>query len=157
MEMPDTMPTVFQIEGGLNPELKNEKIIFEKYSESRMRTVYAARLYANGDFYKIYMGSNDSLMEDSISWRKLGVMSPAGIAKIESISNNSVIDYLNDGPIATEHDTYEWTYWYFYFDEPKYVESQSRRSKVFPWQTPKFVRRMNKVEMQFLVYDNLRM
>jgi len=56
--IPDTKPPLFQIQTGLNPELKQDQVVFEKYTQTRIGTAVATKLYANGDYYKIYLSSN---------------------------------------------------------------------------------------------------
>lgn len=148
--MPDTMPPLLKVQTGLNSELSEEKVVFEKYIQTRSGNAEANRLYANGDFYKIYLSSNQSLKEDNISWKKVGSISQSGIENIQEISNNSLIDFINTGPHQRVAGATENVNWYFYFDEPKFAQSQVRQWQWQWWQKPKFVDKMNKALEQNL-------
>lgn len=151
--IPDTMPPIFQVQTGLNPELKDAEVVFEKYVQTRMGTASATRLYANGDFYKIYLGADESLKDDNISWKKVGIISKNGLEKIQKISNNSVIDFINKGAHKKVVGAGENVNWYFYFDQPKFVQSQVRPWQWQWWRNPKFVGKMEKIIKQNLIYE----
>ncbi|MGB1206068.1 MAG: hypothetical protein ACPG5B_10495 [Chitinophagales bacterium] len=153
MNMPDTMPPLFQVQAGLPPEKQSAKVVFEKYIQTRMGNAQANRLYANGDFYKIYLGSNQSLKKDSIVWKKVGTISQKGLDKIEAISKNSVVDYLSSGPHELVSMAVENVNWYFYFEHPKFVETQLRAWQWKWWQTPKFIGKTNHVLEHYLTYE----
>jgi hypothetical protein len=106
-----------------------------------MGNAEADRLYANGDLYKIFLGSNQSIKDENISWNKVGSISDEGIQKLEKTANKHVQDFLSDGAgerIATATENINW---YFYFNEPVFVQSQTR-----PWtRNPKFARKLDRV------------
>lgn len=148
--MPDTKPPLFQVQAGLDPALENEKVVFEKYIKTRMGNAEANKVYANGDLYKIYLGRNESIKEDGITWQKIGVLSENGLKEIQEISKNSVADYISDGPHEIVSQAPSSTKWYFYFDEPIFVRSQERA-----WtRSPKFVRQMDDVMEDHLTYEH---
>ncbi len=125
--MPRTKQSLFQIEKGLPPALKGEKVVFEQYLKTKMGNAEASRLYANGAFYKAYLAYNQSVIRDDIFWHNIGVISQNGIDKIEAISKHSLVDYINNGPYKRDNDALEHAYWYFYFDEAIFVKSQVRK------------------------------
>ncbi len=141
--MPDTKPPLFQVKTGLNPNLLEKKVVFEKYVQTRIGTAVATKLYDSGDYYKIYLSPNKNLYKDKVSWKKSGVLSQEDLKEIREISNNSVVDFINEGPHKKVSGAIENINWYFYFDQPKFVQSQ-----LFQWQfwkTPKFVGKMNSI------------
>lgn len=147
--MPDTMPPLLRVETGLNPKLKDEKVIFEKYVQTRMGNAEANRLFANGDLYKIFLSSNQHLKRDNISWQRAGAISEAGLNEMRDISKNSLVDYINDGPPERVAKAVENVNWYFYFDEPIFVQSQLRASEG----APKFARKMNEALEGYLTFE----
>lgn len=147
--MPDTMPPLLRVEAGLHQELEEEKVIFEKYVQTRMGNAEANRLYTNGDLYKIFLSSNQHLKKDNISWQKAGGISPAGLSEIREIAEHSLVDYINDGPPERVAKAVENVNWYFYLDEPIFVQSQLRASQG----APKFARKMDEVLENYLTFD----
>ena len=153
MTMPNSMPPLLQVQAGLPSETNELKVVFERYIQTRMNNAEANKLYANGDFYKIYLSSNQSLKKDSISWQKIGSISPKGLNVIQKISENSVVDYLNNGPHKIVSMAIENVNWYFYFEQPKFVETQVRQWQWQWWRKPKFVGEMNNALEKYLTYD----
>ena len=149
VDMPENKPPLLQVQTGLSPELEGEKIVFEKYVQTRMRNAEATRIYASGDFYRIYLSSNKSLKEDHISWEKMGVLSQGALKEIEDISTHSVADYLRKGPYKQVNQAIENVNWYFYFDNPLFVQSQLRQWR----RAPKFVREMDRVLEENITTD----
>jgi len=70
-------------------------------------------------------------------------ISKNNLNKIQKISNRSVVNFLNKGPHERVTGAVENVNWYFYFDEPKFVQSQIRQWQL--WGKPKFVRKMDRI------------
>jgi hypothetical protein len=141
MNMPETMPPLFSIERGLPEETKNAKVVFEKYIQTRMGNAEANRLYANGDMYKIFLGSNQNIKTDNVSWNKVGSISEDGMEKLEKTTRKHVQAFLSEGSHERVNQAIENINWYFYFDDPIFVQSQERQWK----RNPKFARKIEKV------------
>ncbi|GLR20174.1 hypothetical protein GCM10007940_47900 [Portibacter lacus] len=146
MDTPKTKPPLFNLEAGLEQELMDREVIFEKYIQTRIGNAEANRIYDNGDIYKIFLGSNQNIKKDDISWEKVGTLSEKGIEKLKSISENEVQDFIKDGPHERVAQAIENINWYFYFGETILVQSQSRQWK----RDPKFARKIEKaIESNF--------
>lgn len=146
--MPESMPPLLEVKTGLPTELLHKKIVFEYYAQTRMNTGAGYRLYTNGDYYHIYLGSGESLATDTIAWEKEGTISSIGIEQIESIANKSLVDYLNEGPHEFVNGAMKNTYWYFYGQHPRFAETQSRVLK--KGNTPAFVNEIEGTLKEYL-------
>lgn len=152
MQFPDKKPAIFEIQKGLDPSLKNEKILFENLNLSPHGGSSANRVYANGDFYKIIRGRKTKLDSEYFKWNKIRVLSKNELEKIEKISNHSLVDFINAGPHELVGGLTRIIHWYFYFDQPKFIKTQKRplysaRSfkDLMSRRNPKFVRKMNRI------------
>lgn len=151
MTIPDNKPPLLKHQKGLNPELNQEQVVFEKHINTLDGTEVAYKVYNTGDLFEINMHHSKNLYKDDIAWKKTGMINQNDLKEMERLSKTSVVDYINSGTKTESANALEDVMWYFYFDNPVFTETQLQKWQWKWWKTPSFIKKIDHILEKSLI------
>lgn len=143
MQAPDKKPPILSLERGLSD--MESTVILEKYTQTYSGNAVGIKVCENGDAYKVYLSSNGSIKDESVTWKKVTQLDAGDINKLKDFYQDYVLDYNKNPSQKVLNKPLSSNYWYFYLDNEVFAYSQEQRFR----RSPKFARKIDKIFRKF--------